>query len=90
MRGLLAVVTVLVFTASAEAQALRTERLDNGLTVIVRENQLAPVVAINLWVRAGYFDEEDREVGISHVIEHMFFKGTSERPRPDQIANEIK
>ncbi len=66
------------------------EVLPNGLTVLVAENRSAPVVAINLWVRAGYFDEEDSEVGISHVIEHMFFKGTDERPSPDQIANEIK
>src|SRR5262245_2099487 len=41
-------------------------------------------------VRAGYFDEEDKDVGISHVIEHIFFKGTPDRPRADQIATEIK
>lgn len=66
------------------------EVLPNGLTVLVTESHASPVVAINLWVRAGYFDEEDSEIGISHVIEHMFFKGTAERPRPDQIAVEIK
>ncbi|MEK7283335.1 MAG: pitrilysin family protein [Acidobacteriota bacterium] len=66
------------------------EALPNGVTVLVSEDHSSPVVAINLWVRAGYFDEEDREVGISHVIEHMFFKGTPDRPRPDQIATEIK
>jgi zinc protease len=66
------------------------EVLPNGLTVLVAENHASPVVASNLWVRAGYFDEEDREAGISHVVEHMFFKGTPDRPRPDQIATEIK
>jgi zinc protease len=66
------------------------EVLPNGLTVLVAEDHASPVVASNLWVRAGYFDEEDRDVGISHVIEHMFFKGTPDRPRPDQIATEIK
>jgi zinc protease len=45
---------------------------------------------MNVWVKAGYFNEEDDEVGISHVIEHMFFKGTRRRPAPDQIATEIK
>jgi zinc protease len=64
--------------------------LPNGLIVLVTETNASPVVAINLWVRAGYFDEDEREIGISHVIEHMFFKGTVERPRPDQIAVEIK
>ena len=66
------------------------EVLPNGLTVLAGEDRSSPVVAVNLWVRAGYFDEVDREVGISHVIEHMFFKGTPDRPRPDQIATEIK
>ncbi|OLC55634.1 MAG: hypothetical protein AUH92_01660 [Acidobacteria bacterium 13_1_40CM_4_69_4] len=66
------------------------EVLPNGVTVLAASDHSSPVVAINLWVRAGYFDEEDREVGISHVIEHMFFKGTPDRPRSDQIATEIK
>ncbi len=66
------------------------EILPNGLTVLVAEDPDSPLVAINLWVRAGYFDETDDQVGISHVIEHMFFKGTPARPRADQIAAEIK
>ena len=73
----------------SETQVTR-EKLPNGLTVLVAEKHDSPVVAINLWVRAGYFDEDDTQVGISHVIEHMFFKGTTDRPRPDQIAKEIK
>ncbi len=73
----------------AKPQVTR-EVLPNGLTILVAEGHASPVVAINLWVRAGYFDEEDLEAGISHIIEHMFFKGTPDRPRPDQIATEIK
>ena len=65
-------------------------KLPNGLTLLIKELHAAPVVAIDTWVKVGYFDEEDDEVGISHVIEHMFFKGTSLRPRPDQIASEVK
>lgn len=63
--------------------------LDNGLTVLVRENRSAPVVAIVTYVRAGYFDEGDDIVGISHVLEHMFFKGTPTRG-PGTIAQETK
>src|SRR5213592_3406526 len=51
--------------------------LKNGLTVIVREQQAVPLASITTFVKAGYFDEDDRISGISHVIEHMFFKGTS-------------
>src|SRR3954464_3930035 len=63
--------------------------LQNGLTVIVRENAGAPLTAITTMVKAGYFDEDDRISGISHVIEHMFFKGTATRP-VGQIAKETK
>jgi zinc protease len=66
------------------------EELPNGLTVLVKEIHASPVVAINIWVKAGYFNEDDDEVGISHVVEHMFFKGTHGRPAPDQVAKEIK
>src|SRR4026208_245922 len=53
--------------------------LKNGLTVIVREEYAVPLASITTHVKAGYFDEEDRLGGISHVIEHMFFKGTARR-----------
>src|SRR5256714_2741389 len=53
--------------------------LKNGLTVLVREQEAVPLVSINTYVKAGYFDEDDRISGISHVIEHMFFKGTAKR-----------
>ena len=69
---------------------VKKEVLPNGLTVLVAEQHTSSVVAINLWVRTGYFDEDDRQIGISHVIEHMFFKGTPDRPRADQIATEVK
>ncbi len=64
-------------------------RLTNGLTVIVREHDRAPVVAIVTHVRAGYLDETDDIVGISHVLEHMYFKGTARRG-PGEIARETK
>src|SRR5256885_14288627 len=63
--------------------------LKNGLTVIVREQQATPLTSITTYVKAGYFDEEDRVSGISHVIEHMFFKGTAKRA-VGQIARETQ
>src|SRR3954463_10947608 len=53
--------------------------LPNGLTVLVRRDTSAPVVAIVTYVKAGYFDETDDVAGIAHVLEHMFFKGTARR-----------
>ena len=61
--------------------------LKNGLTVLIRDQQAVPLVSINTYVKAGYFDEDDRISGISHVVEHMFFKGTAKRPVGD-IARE--
>jgi zinc protease len=65
------------------------EVLPNGLTLLVRRDTTAPVVAIVTHVKAGYFDESDDVVGIAHVLEHMFFKGTPTRG-VGQIARETK
>ncbi len=64
-------------------------RLPNGLTVLVAEDRRAPVVAVVTHVNAGYFDEPDALAGISHVLEHMFFKGTARRG-PGDIGRETK
>ncbi|TDI96348.1 MAG: insulinase family protein [Caldithrix sp.] len=63
--------------------------LDNGLTVLIKENHNAPIAAIFSYVKAGYFNESDRLAGISHLIEHMFFKGTRKRG-VGQLARETK
>ena len=63
--------------------------LANGLVALVCEDRRAPVAAVVTHVRAGYFDEPDATAGISHVLEHMFFKGTLRR-RPGDIARETK
>jgi zinc protease len=55
------------------------EILPNGLTLLVQPDHSAPVVSVVTHVKAGFFDEPDRWTGISHVLEHMFFKGTARR-----------
>ncbi len=71
--------------------SLRTYRtvFPNGFTLLVREDRAAPVVAIVTRVKAGYFDEPDAEIGIAHVLEHMYFKGTPTRG-PGEIATATK
>ncbi len=68
---------------------VRREVLPNGLTVLVQRDPSAPAVAVVTHVRAGFFDEPDRWQGISHVLEHMFFKGTPRRG-VGAIARETK
>jgi zinc protease len=70
------------------ASVIRT-RLPNGLTVLIRRDRSAPVVAIVTFVSAGYFDETDDIVGIAHVLEHMYFKGTPTRG-VGEIAKQTK
>ena len=65
--------------------------LDNGLILIVCEDHSAPVVSAQAWCMAGSI-HEDRWLGagLSHVLEHMLFKGTTTRPgsRIDQEVQE--
>lgn len=59
---------------------VRVHRLDNGLELIIREDASAPVVSVQAWARAGSVDEGQwLGAGLSHVLEHMLFKGTSTR-----------
>jgi zinc protease len=60
-------------------RGVRREVLPNGLTLLIQADHSAPVVAVVTHVKAGFFDEPDRWSGISHVLEHMFFKGTQRR-----------
>ena len=65
--------------------------LDNGLTIIVREDHSAPVVSAQAWCMAGSIHEGNwMGAGLSHVLEHMLFKGTTTRPgsRIDQEVQE--
>jgi zinc protease len=68
---------------------LRRERLSNGVTLLVQRRPAAPVAALVTLVRAGFLDEPDDLVGISHVLEHMLFKGTPTLG-PGELAQRTK
>ena len=59
------------------------ERLDNGVTVLVRENPLAPVVAVALLVRMGTRWERAENAGISNFVHAVMVKGTARRSGAD-------
>lgn len=52
-------------------------QLDNGLKIIVKEDHRAPVVMTQIWYKVGSTDEPLNKGGISHLLEHMMFKGTA-------------
>jgi len=58
----------------------RLVTLNNGLTIIVREDHSAPVVSAQAWARTGSIHESKwLGAGLSHILEHMLFKGTETR-----------
>ena len=63
--------------------------LSNGLTAVVMESHRAPVVAVQIWVKAGSAYETEEQAGITHLIEHMIFKGTEKRG-PGELASIIE
>jgi zinc protease len=77
-------------SASSVPDDVRFLTLDNGLQLIIREDKAAPVVSAQAWCRAGSIHEGDwLGAGLSHVLEHMLFKGTSNRP-PGKIDQEVQ
>jgi zinc protease len=68
---------------------LRRERLANGVTLLVQRRRSAPAAALITRIGAGFLDEPDTLVGVSHVLEHMLFKGTS-RLGPGELARRTK
>lgn len=62
-------------------------QLDNGMNVFVKQDSRAPVVVSQVWYKVGSSSETGGITGVSHVLEHMMFKGT---PRyPDGKFSEI-
>ncbi|ARV61840.1 peptidase M16 [Nostocales cyanobacterium HT-58-2] len=61
-------------------QGVRKTVLENGLTVLTKEVHTAPVVSVQVWYRVGSRNEKAGENGISHQLEHLMFKGTTNRP----------
>jgi zinc protease len=60
---------------------VRLETLENGLIIIIREDHCAPVVSAQAWCNTGSISEGKwMGAGLSHVLEHMLFKGTTTRP----------
>ena len=57
--------------------------LSNGLKVIIREDHRAPMVITHIWYKVGSNDESGNVLGVSHVLEHMMFKGTSKVPNDE-------
>jgi zinc protease len=69
--------------------AVHEEVLDNGLRVLIQEMHTAPLASVWCWYRVGSKDESMGLTGVSHWVEHMNFKGTTNIPR-DKVKGIIE
>jgi len=68
---------------------LRAATLGNGLKVLVQEEHTAPLASVWCWYKVGSKDERPGLTGVSHWVEHMNFKGTTNIPR-DKVKGIIE
>ena len=68
---------------------MRSTVLDNGLKVLIEEVHTAPLASVWCWYKVGSKDEQTGLTGVSHWVEHMNFKGTTNIPR-EQIKGIIE
>ena len=80
---------VSVEQALTEASTVREHVLDNGLRVLIQEVHTAPLATVWCWYRVGSKDERPGLTGISHWVEHMNFKGSTNIPR-DKVKGIIE
>ncbi len=57
-------------------QNIKEYNLKNGMKVLILEDHSSPIVSLGIWYRVGSRNEEIGKTGISHLLEHMMFKGT--------------
>jgi zinc protease len=83
-RSTLALLMIISMSASSVMagaySAVHEYRLKNGLRFIIKEDHRAPVVITQLSYKVGSADEHEGITGVSHVLEHMMFKGTKRYP----------
>jgi zinc protease len=73
----LLIVSLLAPSAARAADRVVAATLDNGLRVLLLEDQRSPIVSFQLWYRVGSRNEHRGSTGIAHFLEHLMFKGTS-------------
>lgn len=70
-------ISLILISVAGTATAGTTEyKLDNGMKILVREDHRSPVVVSQIWYKVGSSYEHNGATGLSHVLEHLMFKGT--------------
>lgn len=87
--GLVAVLLAAVGEARPYGDRVTETTLPNGLKLILLEDHKAPVVVFQLYYRVGSRNEQLGHTGLSHILEHLMFKGT-ERTAPEEYSRIIQ
>jgi zinc protease len=66
---------------------IQQHQLENGLRVVLSEDHIQPVVAVNLWYDVGSRNERVGRTGFAHLFEHMMFQGSENVPDTQHIAH---
>ena len=69
----------------AKANSVSEFTLKNGLKLIVVEDHRAPIVNSQIWYKVGSSYESQGITGISHMLEHLMFKGTDKHPKGELV-----
>ena len=77
MKKLLVLFAVFICAGCAFAADFNVYKLDNGQTVVIQEVKSNPIVTIDTWIKTGSINENDENNGVSHFLEHLFFKGST-------------
>ncbi len=88
MKSILILLGVLVTHLAVAGSQVHEKVLDNGLKVLMKPDHRAPIVTSQVWYKVGSSYEHGGLTGISHVLEHMMFKG-SERLAPGEFSRII-
>ena len=80
IRGLRIILLAAPLSLQAAEPQVHEYQLDNGLKILVQEDHRAPAVVSQVWYKVGASNEYGGITGISHMLEHMMFKGTQKHP----------
>lgn len=77
MKKFAIIIILLLSGLIVNAADFNVYKLDNGQTVIIQEVKTNPIVTIDTWIKTGSINENDENNGVSHFLEHLFFKGST-------------
>src|SRR5688500_6338447 len=82
------VIASLALLVGCSTVTVHERTLENGLLAVVKEDHRSTVVVSQVWYLIGSVDEVPGHTGLSHVLEHMMFKGT-QRLKPNEFSRII-